>query len=109
MTNGTINITLQSPELVTALNRLIEVLAGKHAAAAPEQDVPAAEPVAAAAVETVKTTFEEVHATLVKLKQQKGSTSVREILEALGYKTVQDIHPEKFAEVLQMAAEKLGT
>lgn len=109
MTNGTINITLSSPELVEALKQLAAAITGKPEApttpalpAAPgATDKPLAEDLPTA-------TYEEVHAALVKLKQQKSAAQVREILNEVGCKTVQDIPPEKFAFVRQLAAEKLA-
>lgn len=108
-----ISITLNAPELVTALQQLAEALAGR-----PEIETkPKAqttEPAAPAKAETTpkpekpQATFEDLHAALVELKQRKGTAQVREILSALDCKTVQDIPPEKFADVLRMAAEKMA-
>ncbi len=103
----TIAITLYAPELAGAIKQLAETLAGSPTPLPKETIAPSAE-TAAPAPESPKTTFEEVHATLVKLKQQKSAAPVREILEVVGCKTVQDIPAEKFGEVLQMASEKLA-
>ena len=106
-----ISITLNAPELTNALQQLAKALAGR-----PEIEIkPKAqttEPAAPAKAETTpkpeKATFEDLHAALVELKQRKGTAQVREILSALDCKTVQDIPPEKFADVLRMAAERMA-
>ena len=108
-----ISITLNAPELTNALQQLAKALAGR-----PEIEIkPKAqttEPTAPAKAETTpnpekpQATFEDLHAALVELKQRKGTAQVREILSALDCKTVQDIPPEKFADVLRMAAERMA-
>lgn len=115
MLNATVNVNLNAPELVGAILQLAEALAGRPAPLpivnvvnkAEKPQVEAVTVAAEAAVELPRASFEEVHAALVKLKQQKSAAQVRAILEAVGCKTVQDIPPEKFAPVLQMAADKL--
>lgn len=108
-----ITITLNTPELAAALRQLAEALAGR-----PESEIkPKAqttEPAAPVKTEATpkpekpQATFEDLHAALVELKQRKGTAQVREILSALDCKTVQDIPPEKFADVLRMAAERMA-
>ncbi len=108
-----ISITVNAPELVTALQQLAEALAGRPAietkpkaltteSAAPAKAEATPEP------EKPQATFEALHAALVELKRQKGTAQVREILSTLDCKTVQDIPPEKFADVLRMAAERMA-
>ena len=108
-----INITVNAPELVTALQQLAEALAGRPASGTTPKARTWA-PAAPAKAETTpepekpQATFEDLHAALVELKQRKGTAQVREILSTLDCKTVQDIPPEKFADVLRMAAERMA-
>lgn len=108
-----ISITLNAPELVTALQQLAEALAGRPEIKT-KLKAQTTEPAAPAKAETTpepekpQATFEALHAALVELKRQKGTAQVREILSTLDCKTVQDIPPEKFADVLRMAAERMA-
>ena len=108
-----ISITVNAPELATALQQLAEALAGRPAIETKPKDQ-TTKPTVPAKAETTpepekpQTTFEDLHAALVELKRQKGTAQVREILSTLNCKTVQDIPPEKFADVLRMAAERMA-
>lgn len=117
MVNGTgsISITVFAPELAEALRQLAEAITGNpgFAPKAPTTETVPAEPAAPAksparVSDEPQTTFGDLHKALVELKQSKGSAQVREILATLDCKTVQDIPPEKFADVLRMAAEKMA-
>lgn len=110
-----ISITLNAPELATALQQLAEALAGRpeietklKAQTAPTEPTAPAKAEATPTPEKPQATFEDLHKALVELKQSKGSAQVREILSAFDCKTVQDIPPEKFADVLRMAAERMA-
>jgi len=110
-----IRITLNAPELTNALQQLAKALAGRpEIETKPKAQNTPTEPAAPAKAETApkpekpQATFEDLHTALVELKQRKGTAQVREILSALDCKTVQDIPPEKFADVLRMAAEKMA-
>ena len=105
MINNTISITVQAPELISAIIKLTEAITGKPVIA-DITPLPLAEitDTTTNKTETTETTFDEIHAVLINLKQKQGSGRVREILDIIGCKTVQDIPPDKFAEVLQMTA-----
>ena len=109
-----ISITLNAPELTNALQQLAKALTGRPEierkapiASADPKPTPV-KPEVASESEKPQATFEDLHAALVELKQRKGTAQVREILSALDCKTVQDIPPEKFADVLRMAAERMA-
>lgn len=109
-----INITLNAPELTNALQQLAKALTGRPEierkapiASADPKPTPA-KPEVIPESEKPQATFEDLHKALVELKQSKGSAQVREILSAFDCKTVQDIPPEKFADVLRMAAERMA-
>lgn len=105
MTN--LNITIQSPELITAIRQLTEALTGTKtpAAAVGSTPTPTPEPVVEAAPAPAPTaTFDEVHAALVALKRSKGAAAVRGVLEVLGCTSVQDIPEERYGDALLMAA-----
>lgn len=103
MTN--LNITIQSPELITAIRQLTEALTGTKtpAAAVGSTPTPTPEPVVEAAPAPAAT-FDEVHAALVALKRSKGAAAVRGVLEVLGCTSVQDIPEERYGDALLMAA-----
>lgn len=112
MLNNAISITVQAPELVSAINQLIEAITGKTEPLKTEISaipVEAAAVSAAAKLQEPETTFEQVHAILISLKQKRGAAAVRGILDKLNCKTVQDIPPEQFAGVIRMAEEALGS
>ena len=108
MLNNAISITVQAPELVSAINQLIEAITGKMEPLKTEIPVIPAE-VAAAKPQEPAATFEQVHAILITLKQKQGAAAVRGILDKLNCKTVQDIPPEQFGGVIRMADEALGS
>lgn len=129
-----INVTINAPELVGAINNLAEAFKGgisvtkedtkldkasqKVKAVAdkkttkivevPEKDEPAEQEQPETESEDAiqeEYTLEDVRAALKDLADTKGKEAAKGVLTALGVKSVSNLQPEQFAEAMQLVKE----